>query len=114
MLHIIFLITCSAIAGRDHRDPGYFKTTEITSIDRHAIAGMGVERLLELHQSLGRYIVGTFKLPDNEDLMQSCGDLSTEPIVDETQAAASTIGALRLELYEQHRPKVADQKREIC
>jgi len=71
MLHITFLITCSAIAGRDHRDPGYSKATEISSIDRYATAGMGVEKLLELHQSLGRHIVDAFRLPDNEDLMQS-------------------------------------------
>ena len=74
--------------------------------DRATIANMDMDELVRLHKSMGRYIVDTFRLAHNDDLMASCRDIATELVMDEDQAAAIIIGALRQELYESHRLRV--------
>jgi len=79
---------------------------ESAEADRPSITNMDVEELVRLHGSMGRYIKDTFRLSHNDELMGSCRDLSTELVVDEDNAVAVIIGALRLELYRSHRLRV--------
>ena len=71
--------------------------------DRVTIANMGIDELIGLQSSLGRYIRETFRLSHNEELIASCRDIGTESVTDEDQAVAVIIGVLRQELYETHR-----------
>jgi len=80
----------------------------MTVKDRVTIANMGIDELVALHRSLGRYIRDTFRLPHNRELMASCRFVSAEPITDEDEAVSVIIGALRRELYETHRLRVVE------
>lgn len=71
--------------------------------DRVTIANMGIDELVGLQKSLGRYIGETFRLSHNEELIGSCQDIATELVTDEDQAVAVIIGVLRQELYKSHR-----------
>jgi len=76
--------------------------------DRAVIADMGIDELLELHKSLGRYIRDTFQLPDNDELMASCREMAKELVMDEDHAGAVMIGGLRQEPYRSHRLGVVE------
>jgi len=53
-----------------------------------------------------RYIKDTFRLSHNDELMAACRSIATELVMDEDQAAAVIISALRQELYQSHRLRV--------
>lgn len=87
-------------------DAVYQLVGRMTLKDRVTIAKMGMDDMVQLHRSMGRYIIDTFRLPHNDELMASCRSIATELVIDEDHAAVVILGALRRELYQSHRSRV--------
>lgn len=68
---------------------------------------MDMDEIVGLHANLGTYIRNTFRLWwANDELMESCREISEHDLNNADDASAVIIGALRQELYQSHRLRV--------
>ena len=78
-------------------------------VDRNTIANLdSTDAILDVYDSLRKYIIETFHLPDNEELMASCREFPDELIVDESDAAAVIVGVMHYGLQQMNRLRTVD------
>jgi hypothetical protein len=79
---------------------------ELNLAQKTNIAHMAEDVLIRLHMTVGMYIKNQFFYPSNENLLESCRDLTGDKHLNVNQASSVIIRELWKKLQETHKLKV--------